>query len=163
MRRKFFHGHSCNGSFLNGLKVNSVFTTDDEKLEITRSHLPRWKQRRETGSRLHFMVTSISSNGEPIRGSNDTSQKRRKTAVVKKSRISRQSLLKRWCIFVTSYSQRALSLSVVLTIECCRLSVIGVYIDHIWSFICHIPGSVVNTKPFYCEVTSSIKRCVQVA
>ena len=56
VRRKLFHDHSCNGSFLNGLKANPVFTTDDEKLEITRSHLSRWKKRRETGSRLHFMV-----------------------------------------------------------------------------------------------------------
>ena len=51
--------YSSNGSFLNGPKVNPVFTTDDEKLEITRSHLSRWKKRRETGSRLHFMVSQV--------------------------------------------------------------------------------------------------------
>ena len=89
--------------------------------------------------------------------------KRRNAAVLEKNGISWQSLLKRCYIFVTfRNSQRALPLSVVLTIECCRPSVIGVFTDHIWSFICHIPGSVVNNKPFYCAATSSAMRCVQV-
>ena len=105
MRRKLFHDHSCNGSFLNGLKVNPVFTTDDEKLGITRSHLSRWKKWRETGSRLHFMVLQVCSpHGKFVWGSNDATPKRRNSAVLEKNGMPRKTLLKRWCNSVTHSS-----------------------------------------------------------